>query len=317
MSFMLCVLSATAFAQPREISIWPGDAAPGSENWTHKEVTYAFTESSLDLEMVRNVVRPTLTVYLPERRKANGTGIVVAPGGGMRFLSWESEGTAVAQWLAARGVTAFVLKYRLLQTPADPQEFAAYTKAFSAELAKITDVSRIFETEEMRKIFAMAVSDGAQAVKYVRAHAGEWGIAADRIGMMGFSAGAYVTMGVAMSHDPASRLNFAASIYGGETGGSNIPADAPPLFLLVAQDDRLIYKSTQKLYLDWSAANRPVDLHSFSQGGHGFGMLKQGLPVDDWIDLYGAWLDSLGLMKPGDRPHQSSIRTSNSADDKE
>jgi acetyl esterase/lipase len=314
--FLLAVatfaLSAAAFAQNREFAIWPGKSAPGSENWRHKEIQYTFP--SPRMKMVRNVVKPTLTLFAPERSLGNGTAVIVAPGGGMRFLSWENEGTAAAEWLATRGVTAFVLKYRLLETPAGPAEFDAAMKDFFNTITKAAETnpgdvahSITSSTEAERTVGAMAVADGLQAVRYVREHAAEWGVEPDRIGMIGFSAGAYITAGVLMNHDADSRLNFAAPIYGGETGGKPIPSDNPPIFIVVAQDDNLIYNASQQLFRDWNAARLPVEFHSFAQGGHGFGMIKQGLPIDRWIDLYGEWLDSLGLMKRGDKPHKRTI----------
>jgi acetyl esterase/lipase len=161
------------------------------------------------------------------------------------------------------------------------------------------------ENQRGNEIFALAVADGREAVKYVRTHAAEWSIDPDRIGMMGFSAGAGVTMGVLLDHPAGSQINFAAPIYGGGTDGRPVPTDSPPLFLVVAQDDHLTSEGVEKLHRQWNDAGLPVELHSFAQGGHGFGMVKQGLPVDHWIDLYADWLDSLGLMKRGDRPHRS------------
>jgi acetyl esterase/lipase len=90
-----------------------GDA-PGSEGWKQKEIEY---KSARGEACVRNVVHPSFTVFPAHRGTANGTGIIIAPGGGFRFLSWDNEGTKVAQWLNARGVTAFVLKYRVAETP--------------------------------------------------------------------------------------------------------------------------------------------------------------------------------------------------------
>src|SRR5262249_33946488 len=160
--------------------------------------------------------------------------IIVAPGGGMRFLSWEHEGTAVADWLSSRGVTAFVLKYRLMKTPMDPAEFDKAMQGFFAQLQERAAGDPggnrpTAQDEERPKVGELARADGQQAVKYLRAHAAKWNLSTQRIGMVGFSAGAYVTMRVVMDHDEQSRLNFAAPIYGGETGGRVVPADGPPL----------------------------------------------------------------------------------------
>ncbi len=294
---MLCPVG---FAQQPVIPVWPG-VAPGSEQWTQTEAEYLNPGKQ---KMVRNIVSPTLTAYLPSRDTANGTAVIVCPGGGFRFLSWQSEGTDVAQWLAARGVAAFVLKYRLVNTGASEQEyqkavaelFARINRAKAGRVATAQDVLKgDLETDKVR---SLAISDGRQAVKVVRQRAAEWGISPDRIGIMGFSAGAVVTMGVVMDHEADSRPNFAAPIYGGGTGGAAIPSDAPPLFILAANDDTLAAAGSAKLYSQWNTAGLPVELHIYSKGGHGFGMNKRGLPVDHWVDRLGDWLESQGLFKP-------------------
>ena len=301
------------------IPIWP-DGAPGSEGWTQKEVEY---RNDWDHKrMVRNVTTPTLTAFLPDPSAATGAAVVICPGGGFRFLSWESEGTEVAEWLRARGVAAFVLKYRLVETPATEEAFRKEMAAFlgrlasrrdrpaagdaakaeaSKDQAKAAEPARRAIPEEMRKAAALGIADGRQAIKVVRRHAAEWGVKPDRVGIMGFSAGGMVTMGVVMDHDAESRPDFAASIYGGGTNGAKVPDDAPPLFILCASDDRLAAAGNARLYSEWKAADRPVELHIYEKGGHGFGMSSKGLPVDHWIERYGDWLAQRGLIKTGAR----------------
>jgi dienelactone hydrolase len=114
--------------------------------------------------------------------------------------------------------------------------------------------------------------------------------------MIGFSAGAFLVADVAMDPKGAKQIAFVAPIYGGETLGKPVPADAPPLFTCIAQDDKLLYKVVEGLYADWSNADRPAELHIFTRGAHGFGMVQQGLPVDKWIDLFGAWLADRGFV---------------------
>jgi len=287
----LSIAPIPAFAQEMVIPVWPG-AAPGSENWTQKEVEYLNGRQ----KMVRNVVQPTLTAYLPERSKAVGTAVVICPGGGFHFLSWDSEGTAVASWLKEHGVAAFVLKYRLLDTGATEEEFQKRTAQLFGRPGAPELTPK--EVQERREIPALASADGRQAMKVVRQRAAEWGIAPDRIGILGFSAGGAVTMGVVMDHDADSRPNFAAPIYGGGTGNAPVPSDAPPLFILVANDDKGASLGSAKLYSEWKSADKPVELHIYSKGGHGFGMNKRGLPVDSWIDRFGDWLSVQGLLKP-------------------
>jgi acetyl esterase/lipase len=296
---LFCV-SLGAFAQQQVIPVWP-NGAPGSEEWTQKETVSLFTPGN---NVVRNVTQPTLTAYFPSPSVATGTGIIVCPGGGFRFLSWEIEGTQVAQWLSDHGVAAFVLKYRLVDTGATEEEFREKLSEFFATLEKaLSEVgdgsirNALSRDAEAPKIIPLAVADGRQAIRLVRQHASEWGIAPDRIGIMGFSAGGAVTMGVVMEHDAESRPNFAAPIYGGYMPGAPVPGDAPPLFICVANDDPLAAESV-KLYSDWKAAGHPVELHIYSKGGHGFGMIKRGIPADGWIERLGDWLGVQGLLTP-------------------
>jgi acetyl esterase/lipase len=264
--------------QPRVIPLWPG-GAPGSEGWTQQEQASIIPPG---LKVVRNVVRPTLTAYLPDRAAANGTAVIVCPGGAFHFLSIDMEGTDVARWLNARGVAAFVLKYRLIRTgdgfPAEVQE-------------NLNDREKMAEL--MEPLRPLIVADGQQAVRVVRERASEWGIAPDRIGMIGFSAGSTVTVSVALEHDAGSHPDFAAAIYDAGRQDVPIPADAPPLFILCAGDDLMASPNSVRLYSDWKAAGHPVELHIYSKGGHGFGMNKQGLPSDTWIDRFGDWLQVL------------------------
>lgn len=286
--------AASGSAQQRVVPVWPG-VAPGSEGWPQKEVVYLNGKQT----MVRNVVTPTLALYLPERTKATGTAVVVCPGGGFHFLSWDSEGTEVAKWLQGHGVAAFVLKYRLIDTGATEPEFQRHLDIlFGRKSADGKEVVQTAAEEAERKaIPSLASADGRQAVKVVRQHAAEWGIAPDRIGILGFSAGGAVTLGVVMDHDAESRPDFAAPIYGGDTGGKPVPSDAPPLFILVANDDPGASLGSLRLCSEWKAANKPVELHVYSKGGHGFGMNQRGLPVDTWIERFGDWLKVQGLLK--------------------
>ncbi|HET6250170.1 MAG TPA: alpha/beta hydrolase [Tepidisphaeraceae bacterium] len=262
------------------IPLWPG-VAPGSEKWTQTEVEYS---NGWDhKKMIRNVTRPTLTAYFPDPAKANGTAIIIAPGGGFRFHSWENEGTAVAQWLADRGITAFVLKYRLLDTGASQADFEKGKNPPATAAAR-------------EEIAALATADGRQAMKLVRQRAAEWKLAANRIGFMGFSAGGVVTMGVITSPDAESRPDFAAPIYGAMPV-AEVAKDAPPIFLLCAADDKSAADASTRLFLQWTAAGRSAELHIYAKGGHGFGMSVRGLPVDHWIDRFGEWMAARELMK--------------------
>jgi acetyl esterase/lipase len=274
--------------------MWPG-VAPGSESWTQKEVEHRVPlPEGGTTRQIRNVVTPTLTVYLPDPGKANGTALVVCPGGAYRVLMLDYEGADVAEWLAARGVTAFVLKYRVQPTPQDQTTAEKENADLMAEFKASFDKS-------VRKLDAgraTAVADGRQAIRYIREHASQWHISPERIGIMGFSAGAGLTMGLILDHDPASRPNFAAPIYG-YMDDKPVPQDAPPLFITATQDDVLVpAEQSVKIFRAWATAKKPAELHLFEQGGHGFGFRKLGMPVDHWPDLFERWLRSQRLLDP-------------------
>jgi acetyl esterase/lipase len=283
----------TPSSQVDVISVWPG-VAPGSEDWTHQEIAYLSDQQEL---RVRNVTHPTLTPFFPNPKVANGTAVIICPGGAFRLLSWWSEGTAVAEWLAARGVTCFVLKYRLVETAAAETEFQQQMADLTNRLADRSNRDKAVPNviAAISETVALAVADGRQAVKIVRQRAAEWNLAPDRIGLLGFSAGARLTMGVVMDSDTDSRPNFAAPIYGGGTGDKPVPAAAPPLFILGAADDPIAAGGPQ-LYAAWREAGHSAELHLYAQGGHGFGMKTQNLPIDSWIDRFGDWLQAQGLL---------------------
>jgi acetyl esterase/lipase len=260
----------------------------GSVKWTHAEREYF--SPIWNTQVVTNVSQPTLTVYAPAQGTANGTAVIICPGGAFHALSINSEGIDVAKWLNARGVTAFVLKYRLVPTGEDGVKEA---------MAKMNDLKKL--QDDNAALVPLAIADGATAVAYVRKHASEFGIAPTRIGLMGFSAGGTVTAGVLFNYTPASRPDFAAPVYAylGSLKDSNVPEDAPPMFVAAATDDQLgLAPDSVVLYGKWLSAKKPVELHMYSKGGHGFGMRKQNLPTDQWIDRFGEWLQVQGLLKP-------------------
>lgn len=297
--------------QPAVIRIWPGEP-PGSRGPRGREVDYSQPYTDLQghpraAAMVRDVRIPTLTAFWPKPSSHRMSAVIICPGGGFRFLGWQTEGTDLARWLAAHGVAAFVLKYRLVPTASDPRQFDRQLSAFLHEFSQSVAGGRhprsledMLPDAATRRVRALASADARQAVKVVRAHATEWGIGADRIGMLGFSAGGFLVTDVILADDPSARLDFAALIYGGELGDRDIPADAPPLFVTVAQDDPWMSGPARDLFTRWAAAGRPIELHYFQEGGHGFGTLAQGLPVDHWPLLLAHWLARAKLMEPVD-----------------
>jgi cholinesterase len=275
--------------------VWPENPPPSSEKWTWHEQT----DNRNGNRMVRNVVTPTLTMYKPAPGKANGTSVIIAPGGAFRFLMVDYEGVDMARWLAGRGITAFVLRYRVMQTPESEAAMSRYLQDLNKRLGSgdTTSENPPPYDEPTKAAIAIAEEDGRQAIRYVRRHAAEWSLDPHRIGIVGFSAGGGVVMGPVMQHDAASRPDFAAPIYPAYRRATPVPEDAPPLFIVIADDDKLISpNSSARLYMAWHSARKPAELHIFSRGNHGFGMKKQNQPSDNWIDLFYGWLESSGFV---------------------
>jgi acetyl esterase/lipase len=276
--------AADATPEPPTVELWRG-AAPGSEHATQREVNSP--SPSGKFLAVRNVVRPTLTIYRALPNGVAGAAVIIAPGGAFRFLNFDSEGTLVAEWLAAHGVNAFVLKYRVVETAADD---ATMWKNLGTEMANVQ--AAIASLEDDGKL---GVADGIQALKVVRAHAKEWGVAEHRLGFLGFSAGAMIASRVMLAANPAERPDFVAPIYGapfGEIG--TLDTALPPAFFAYASDDQLVPHFVDVFYQALRAAGQHPELHIYDHGGHGFGMSRQGTTSDHWIEDYFNWLVAHG-----------------------
>ena len=276
--------NSNLLAQGEVVRLWPA-VAPGSERWMQKEVK--FTDARSGGEAIRNVVEPALTVSLPSPGTANGTAVIVCPGGAFQVLAWEKEGTEVASWLNRQGITAFILKYRLADTGETEGEFrraiAGVFKELSADNAR--------GMASLAPAAAIAATDGRRAIEIVRKNAAKWRLRPDRIGILGFSAGAGIVIDSATRHDPQSRPDFAASIYGPSLRDSQVPSDAPPLFIACASDDPILpVAGNLEVYGAWKKGGHSVEMHIYSKGGHGFGLRKRGLPVDHWPDQLENWL---------------------------
>jgi rhamnulokinase len=269
--------------EPEELRLYRG-TAPGSEQWT-QQVTETFS-AAWQTRVISNVVDPTLTVYRPDPARSNGSAVVICPGGGFHALSIDSEGVDVARRLVASGMTAVVLKYRLVAcSSADPG-------------AKMMAKSRPEMDQATAPVVPLAMADGLAAMTYVRAHANDYGLDPERVGILGFSAGGTVAASVAYNYDPNSRPAFLGAIYPGHSWAiaTTVPDDAPPLFALAATDDQLgLAPDSIALYSAWAGAGRSAELHLYAAGGHGFGMRTQGLPSDHWIELFDTWLDGIGM----------------------
>jgi acetyl esterase/lipase len=222
--------------------------------------------------VVRNVSQAAITPFLPAPAKATGAAMIIAPGGGTLTLGMEQQGYDIARWLNGKGIAAFVLKYRLVPTPKNQDAFLEMVGRPMPVYSDVISPQQSMEEE------AATREDGFEAVRYVREHAQRWGLSVDRIGFMGFSAGAYTTLGVALKADDPSRPNLAACIYGVMSGVRGVPSSAPPLFIAASTDDPLMDSSGAKSFVDtylaWRQAHIPVEFHMFdiqapsSRSGH-------------------------------------------------
>lgn len=278
---LLCLLPNLLLAQD-QIPLWP-NGAPGYESRRNEP------EEAKDY-WVKNIQNPSITVYLPPKEKATGAAVVICPGGGHRLLVFNAEGRDPAVFLNSIGVAAFILKYRLAR-----EEHSTYTL-----------------DKEVKQ-------DAWRAMRLVRNRAKEWGIDTNRVGMLGFSAGGEVVDMIAYDSgktnlnaaDPIDRLNgkpdFAMLIYPGPYGVPDvIPANAPPAFLLVANDDACCSTPTLKLLEKYREAKVPIEAHFYAQGDHGFNMGNRSTlnSIKTWPQRMADWLSDTHILvplKPGEK----------------
>ncbi|WKK65537.1 alpha/beta hydrolase [Lutimonas zeaxanthinifaciens] len=244
-----------------------------------------------DTQVNTNVSTPTLEIYKPAPENNTGTAVIIAPGGGLYALSITSEGTEVAQWLKKKGITALVLRYRLVPTAEDGV----------AEISELSQKNPAKIGEEVGKVIPYSISDGLRAIEYARSNAEDLGIDPKKIGFMGFSAGGAVTMGVAYSYIKSNRPDFLVPVY---PWTDAMPVqkpkpDSPPMLIICASDDELgLATGSIDLYNSWYNEKFSVGLHMYSKGGHGFGMRQKDLPSDKWIERFYDWSVSQGITVP-------------------
>jgi acetyl esterase/lipase len=245
---------------------------------------------SQDAHIVRNVTTPTMTVFQPKAANTTGAAVLICPGGGFRMLSIDLEGYEVADWFVQRGVTAFVLKYRVAATPASEADFLPPNASQEEIIKRATAPLPPGQVP-------MSIADGVQALKVVRQNAGKYGFRADRVVAIGFSAGGTVVTGAASAADPSARPNYVASIYGAFLPEMPAPPkDAPPFFLTLAEDDPLVQSMVLRLFTSLRDSGAQPELHVYRSGSHGFSMRELGTS-DYWLQELWWWMESFGLTK--------------------
>ncbi len=260
---------------PEAIPLWP-KGAPGSE-------TRKSEPEQINGTNVCNIHNPTITPYIPTADKATGTAVIICPGGGHSKLCLGHEGYALAEWFKARGIAAFVLKYRLAR-----EKGSTYT------------------------IQDHAMADARRAIRFIRSRAAEWHVKTDRLGILGFSAGGELAAFAAMKNDPgqkdaadpieqhSSRPDFQALIYPGTSGLFNAEKGMPPLFIAAGYNDRKdISEGMATLYLKYKAAGVKAEMHLYANAGHGFGYRPDAKPsaAARWPERFTEWLTDSGLLE--------------------
>ena len=294
-AILSCLLAVSTFALAQDGTIYPLEAPaepnaillgtggvkdqPAPETWFRQWGD----------PMARNISTATLTPFLPQPGKANGAAVIVAPGGGFRWLSMGNEGWEVAQALADRGIAAFVLKYRLRPTPESLDAFKESMNRTFAAAAPPSEASKdpARPTPSLMDL-SNQLEDAEAAYAMIVKRAAEWGVDTARLGMIGFSAGAGLTMHSTL-HSKTMELDFIGPIYGG-MGPVEVPKNAPPMFNVIATDD-FLFRGQFGVVESWFKAGRPVEFHLYQNGGHGFGLGNPDRTSNRWFDAFMHWLE--------------------------
>ncbi|HEX4119575.1 MAG TPA: alpha/beta hydrolase [Verrucomicrobiae bacterium] len=279
-SILLTGVSLLQAAPPETVYLWP-NGAPGFEDRRNEpEIAQSY--------WIRNINNPSITVFLPPKEKANGAAVLIFPGGGHRELVFNAEGVEPARYLTNLGVAAFVLKYRLARETNSPYSLKIHPR-----------------------------QDAQRGLRLIRSRASEWNLDTNRIGIMGFSAGGEVASMVAYSPtagDPSSAdpieheqslANFQIVIYPGPLGiPDDLPADVPPAFFVIANDDTSHMGAILSLVNKYHEAKRPMEVHIYEHGGHGFGMGARSklTSINHWPQRLTDWLTDTGILKTAQSP---------------
>lgn len=283
-TFFACMLTCLVISatnpteEPKEILLWP-NGAPGSEGKTGEEKISTSANGEISIS---NIHHPSIIPYLPAKAKTTVVSVIIAPGGGHSSLKMDYEGSNFAKWLNERGITAFVLKYRLSR-----------------------------EANSTYTIDDHAFADMQRAIRLVRSRAKEWGIDTSRLGVMGFSAGGELAglsamkfdMGKLNSADVVERQNsrpdFQLLVYPGGITRFEPVKNSPPLFIVGGYLDRAdIAKGMALVYLKYKEAGIPAELHIYAKAVHGFGVRENTKgAVAGWPSRFYEWLADIAILK--------------------
>lgn len=283
LSIFLMMITAILVAQQPVIPLYNGPA-PGSENWDWEEgKAMSDKPAPVKFPIAYNIIKPSLTLFSPDSVSSNGTALIICPGGAMRVLNVETEGRIIAEKLAKKGITVFLLKHRVIRSKT--------TDPWNEAISRMGDTAK-YRADNGPAVREMARADAVAAMLYVRQNAANYKIDQNKIGMIGFSNGAGLALYTVTAEQKAARPNFVGLMYGGRLK-AEINAEAPPAFIASATDDALTSPiNSINVYNEWIENKRPAELHLYAKGGHGL----WGSPANTWILRFEEWLEAQGFL---------------------
>ncbi len=260
---------------------------PVDIKWDNPESEYI--PKSGNSPIVANISKPSMIVYRPTAEKQNGISVIIAPGGGLHFLSILHEGENVAKWLNDKGITAFILKYRVMPTGEDAIK----------DLLDIVEKDNDKRVRQTKKLMPFSTQDGLNAISHVRNNATDLGIDPNKIGFMGFSGGGCVLFGVVNECTELNKPNFLVPIYPGTDLIDPEPNElTPPTLFIAAANDKLIDATVfTSIFNKWHKAGVKTSMYMYADGGHGFATWLKGFPVSNWLDRFYEWVTNENTLK--------------------
>jgi len=266
------------------ISLWPGEAPGEVAGEVPAEKAMEPLPNQRRVNRLANVTKPRLTVHQTKAEKPSDAAVIICPGGAYNILADEHEGTMVADWLNGMGITAFVLRYRVPRRKGKP-------------------------------MYEAPLQDAQRAMRLVRQNAAKWKLNPAKIGILGFSAGGHLSAMASTAYDremykpvddadklsarpDASMLIYPAYLAdkGALVQEIKITKNTPPAFLVHAHDDGLSSESSVLYYLALKRLAIPAELHVYTKGGHGYGMVDNGLPTNQWPARCAEWRKVVGWI---------------------
>lgn len=300
---MLCALATPGRAQT--LFLYDNNPAENTE-----EVTY---DASGEISQYRKVNIPTLTVSLPEPGKADGSAILIFPGGALVSLTWDTEFRQIASWLNERGIAAIGVKYRLrtgFPTMPRRESTQGQSNVFQRMQGRIYDYVELKNAntspsapDPMDKSLDNAAEDALRAMALVKAHAAEWGIDPNRLGWMGFSAGGGVALAALIKARPDEMPAFLCSVYGPSLVDITVPENAPKLYVAVHADHPNVAAGCMALFMEWKKAGAEAEIHVYDAvtggffGGMGQNAEQQTTPEGYWLQSFYSWLVAHGFAR--------------------